>query len=57
MKGMKLLTQKEKIETVGGACPFTKEFIQQQVKMYMDAGCEDLAAEFIRYCYEDLGCR
>lgn len=55
MVGMQLLSKDEKIQVIGGACPFSKEFIQQEIKKYLDAGLTDMAAEFIRYVYE-LGC-
>lgn len=56
MRGMTLLSREEMAKTVGGACPYTKEYIQQHVKELLDAGKKEAAAEFIRMVYE-LGCR
>lgn len=55
MKGVKELTKKEMMQTVGGFCPYTKEYIREHANSLMAAGKKEAAYEFLRQCYE-LGC-
>lgn len=55
MTGMTMLSKEEMIQTNGGFCPFTDEFIRTRIRELMDAGKTEEAAKFIKAMYE-LGC-